>query len=76
MGKPTLIDFAAPDGLCPLIDGIVFSNVVKNIVQLKVGGVRTHSDDALLRIYGMDPREMAEECWRVIAGRKRHKAAK
>ena len=67
-----LLNATLPDALCPLIDGRVTALVFKRITQSIIGGKFVSSDDAALRMYGMDSHELSGFAWKVIESGARY----
>lgn len=54
--------FVFPREICPFVDGFVAAVAVRSVVQRRVKGAFVDADEALLRLYGMDPKEMQGYC--------------
>lgn len=61
-----LLNATLPDALCPLIDGRVTALAFRMITPTMIGRRFVSSDDAALRMYGMDHHELSGFAWKVI----------
>lgn len=67
-----LLDATLPDALCPLIDGRVTALAFRMITPTRIGRGFVSSDDAALRMYGMDSHELSGFAWKVIESGARY----
>ena len=54
--------FVFPREICPFVSDVVAAVAGKAVVQRKIKGEYTSADESLLRLYGMDPKEMQGYC--------------
>lgn len=56
------VGFVFPYEICPFASDVVAAIAAKAIVQHKINGEYMDGEESLLRLYGMDPKEMQGYC--------------
>lgn len=54
--------FVFPREICPFVSDVVAAVAAKAVVQRKINGEYMSGEESLLRLYGMDPKEMQGYC--------------
>ena len=56
------VGFVFPYEICPFTSDVVAAIAAKAIVQHRINGEYMDGEESLLRLYGMDPKEMQGYC--------------